>query len=303
MTSCSFTDRVRTVLARAQDEAKRLGHDYVAPEHILIALLHEPDGVAWAVLLNLGAVPEDLVKKTEAAAGRPTRRVPGGKELAYTSMAKRVLELSVAAARRLGHDYVGTEHVLLGLLGDTRLRSREVLESAGVTLDVAESAVGHLLDGARASGPGTRAAFMGGADVSPPATSESPVWFLKLDGSASTPIYEQIVARVEEAVATGKLAEGERMPTVRDLAEELSIAPGTVARAYSDLESRGVLETAGARGTRVANRKKSAAAVPEAELEGLLKPVVVAAFHLGATAKQLRDALNGAMRGILSGLL
>jgi hypothetical protein len=64
-----------------------------------------------------------------------------------------------------------------------------------------------------------------------------------------------------------------------------------------------VLETAGARGTRVANRKKSAAAVPEAELEGLLKPVVVAAFHLGATAKQLRDALNGAMRGILSDLL
>jgi DNA-binding transcriptional regulator YhcF (GntR family) len=286
-----------------------LEHPYVAPEHILLSLLRVTDGrLAHAVLRALGASPDNVIAIAERVAARGAGRIPIG-ELPYTSHAKRVLDLSVTAARRLGHDHVGTEHLLLGLLGDGRLRSREILAEAGVTPEAAEAEVRRMVGGPEASarpeetGAAAFASREGRGTRVAPAAPDSAVWFLELDTSSATPIYEQIVARVEEAVATGKLGAGERMPTVRDLAEELSIAPGTVARAYSDLESRGVLETAGARGTRVANRKKSAAAVPEAELEGLRKAVVVAAFHLGATAKQLRDALNGAMRGILSGLL
>jgi GntR family transcriptional regulator len=90
---------------------------------------------------------------------------------------------------------------------------------------------------------------------------------------------------------------------VRRLAEELDIAPGTVARAYSELERLGVVVTEGARGTRVAKQPKTP--LPEAErpetLEGLLRPVAVAAFHLGATGEELRDALDRAMHGIFNG--
>jgi GntR family transcriptional regulator len=87
---------------------------------------------------------------------------------------------------------------------------------------------------------------------------------------------------------------------VRQLADDADIAPGTVARAYSELESKGVVMTEGARGTRVASRSAAAADASdrEAMLAGLLRPVAVAAFHLGAGAKELRLALEEAMRGI-----
>ncbi len=108
------------------------------------------------------------------------------------------------------------------------------------------------------------------------------------------------MAQVQEAVATGRLQPGERLPPVRRLADQLDIAPGTVARAYGELERLGMVVTEGARGTRVAERKQNP--LPEAErpdtLVGLLRPVAVAAFHLGATAAELRTALEEAMRDI-----
>ena len=108
------------------------------------------------------------------------------------------------------------------------------------------------------------------------------------------------MAQIQEAVATGTLRPGDRLPPVRQLADQLEIAPGTVARAYSELERRGIVVTDGARGTRVAERpRKPVAANSRSEdLVGLLRPVVVAAFHLGATAEELRRALEEAMRGI-----
>jgi DNA-binding transcriptional regulator YhcF (GntR family) len=87
---------------------------------------------------------------------------------------------------------------------------------------------------------------------------------------------------------------------VRQLADELDIAPGTVARAYSELERRGVVVTDGARGTRVAERERPPAPDRPETLTGLLRPVAVAAYHMGATAQELRAALERAMHGILA---
>jgi DNA-binding transcriptional regulator YhcF (GntR family) len=95
---------------------------------------------------------------------------------------------------------------------------------------------------------------------------------------------------------------GERLPSVRDLAAELGIAPGTVARAYSELESRGVVETEGARGTRVAPRQSGAGRSrksPADFLERAFRRIVVGAFHRGATAQEVTTALERAMKGIL----
>jgi GntR family transcriptional regulator len=122
------------------------------------------------------------------------------------------------------------------------------------------------------------------------------------DSSRSQSIYEQLVAQTKEGVATGKLQPNDRLPTVRQLADELDIAPGTVARAYGELERLGVVVTEGKRGTRVAPRERPG--VPENErpatLVGLLRPVAVAAFHLGGTAPELREALEIAMKDIFN---
>ena len=123
---------------------------------------------------------------------------------------------------------------------------------------------------------------------------------ITLDDASNCSIYEQIVQQVQEAVATGTLRSGERLPTVRQLADQLDIAPGTVSRSYSELERLGLVVTEGSKGTRVAERPGRGA--PEDErmqtLTGLLRPVAVAGFHLGGTAAELRDALEAAMRDI-----
>jgi len=132
----------------------------------------------------------------------------------------------------------------------------------------------------------------------PDGTGDS-VWFLQIEPGTQTPIYEQIIASIEEAVATNLLLPGERLPAVRDLAAELSVAPGTVARAYSALEQRGVLETGGARGTRVAERPpRSPAKTLQPTLTDLLRPVAVAAYHMGARAQDVQAALDKAMLDI-----
>ena len=123
---------------------------------------------------------------------------------------------------------------------------------------------------------------------------------MHIDDASDRSIYEQIVEQVQEQVAVGALVAGERLPTVRRLADSLDVAPGTVGRAYRELERLGLVTTQGARGTRVAARARAASPDPErAEtLTGLLRPVAVAGFHLGASAEEMRGALERAMGGI-----
>jgi DNA-binding transcriptional regulator YhcF (GntR family) len=225
-------------------------------------------------------------------------------ELPYTSRGKKVLELSMAAARQMGHQHVGTEHLLLGLIMEERSGAAQALVDAGITLDEARQTVLGRLDEARRPVQGWSRGSVEG--VAPPSARGSgghrdSVWFLEVDQDSPTPLYEQIVARLEEAVATGRLEPGERLPSVRDLAAEVGIAPGTVARAYSELEARGVVVTEGARGTRVASDPPAgkASSPDRSFLERLLRRPVVAAFHRGASAQQMREALDRAMQGIL----
>ena len=130
----NFTDRVRKVLAMAREEAIRLQHDYVGTEHILLGVIREGEGVAAAVLANLTADFDELTRLIEENVqhGKGTSTVG---ELPYTSRAKKVLEYAMAEARELNHSYVGTEHLLLGLLREEKGLAAKVLGGLGIGLD------------------------------------------------------------------------------------------------------------------------------------------------------------------------
>jgi len=132
-----FTERARKVLTLAQEEAQRLNHNYIGTEHILLGLVREGDGVAVKVLSNLGADPDKVRGAVEFIIGRGERAVSG--EIGLTPRAKRVIELAVDEARRLNHNYIGTEHLLLGLLREAEGAAASVLESLGVNLDKARA--------------------------------------------------------------------------------------------------------------------------------------------------------------------
>jgi len=140
----NFTDRVRKVLAMAREEAVRLQHDYVGTEHILLGLIREGEGVAAAVLMNLSVDLDQVQERTEEQVRKGKAGATMG-ELPYTSRAKKVLEFSVAEAREMSHSYVGTEHLLLGLLREEKGVAAQVLESLGVTLEQAREQTLKLL--------------------------------------------------------------------------------------------------------------------------------------------------------------
>jgi ATP-dependent Clp protease ATP-binding subunit ClpA len=146
MNGYNFTDRVRRVLQMARDQAARLQHEYVGTEHLLLALVLEGEGVAAAALTNLNidledvrGYIEDTVKKGTAAA-RAT-----GPDFPYTSRAKKILEFSMAEARDLNHSYVGTEHLLLGILREEKGIGAQALIEMGLTLEITRAEVLRLL--------------------------------------------------------------------------------------------------------------------------------------------------------------
>ncbi len=140
----NFTDRVRKVLAMAREEAIRLQHDYVGTEHVLLGLIREGEGVAAAVLTNLAADLDEIQRLVEqhVRKGKSTATIG---ELPYTSRAKKVLEYAMAEARELNHSYVGTEHLLLGLLREEKGLAAKVLGELGIGLEDARSETLKLL--------------------------------------------------------------------------------------------------------------------------------------------------------------
>jgi ATP-dependent Clp protease ATP-binding subunit ClpC len=140
----NFTDRVRKVLAMAREEAIRLQHDYVGTEHILLGLIREGEGVAAAVLMNLNVDLEQIHERIEESVRKGKATIALG-ELPYTSRAKKVLEYAMAEARELNHSYVGTEHLLLGLLREEKGIAAVVLNSLGVSLEDARAETLKLL--------------------------------------------------------------------------------------------------------------------------------------------------------------
>ncbi len=145
MNGYNFTDRVRKVLQMAREEAARLHHEYVGTEHILLGLIREGEGVAAAVLTNLGVELEEVQQKIEETVKKGKAAAAAGPELPYTSRAKKVLELAMMEARELNHSYVGTEHLLLGLLREEKGIAAQVLADAGITLEQARAETLRLL--------------------------------------------------------------------------------------------------------------------------------------------------------------
>lgn len=139
-----FSERARRSLTRAQEEAQRFGHSYIDTEHILLGLIADEESVASKVLVNLGVAPSKIRAGVEFVVGRGERSSIG--EVGLTPRAKRVIELAVDEARRLSHSYIGTEHLLLGLLREREGGAVGVLESFGVTLERAQAEINNLLN-------------------------------------------------------------------------------------------------------------------------------------------------------------
>jgi ATP-dependent Clp protease ATP-binding subunit ClpC len=138
-----FTKRARRVLSLAQEEAQRLNHNYIGTEHLLLGLVREENGVAVRVLRELGVDPRQIRERVERTVGRGQRASYG--KLSLTPRTKRVIELAVDEARRLGHHYIGTEHLLLGLVREGEGVAVDVLKGLGVSLDKVRSQTARVM--------------------------------------------------------------------------------------------------------------------------------------------------------------
>ena len=138
-----FTDRARRVVVLAQDEARRLNHDYIGTEHLLLGLVQEGEGVAAQALEALGIGLDAVRHQVEEIVGRG-KDTPGG-HIPFTPRAKKVLELSLREALQLGHDYIGTEHILLGLIREGEGVAAQVLVALGADLNLVRQQVVQLL--------------------------------------------------------------------------------------------------------------------------------------------------------------
>ncbi len=145
-----FTERARRVLSLAQEEAQRFNHNYIGTEHLLLGLVREGDGLAAKVLSNLGVELNKVRSAVEFIIGRGDR--PSSGDVGLTPRAKKVIELAVDEARRLNHHYIGTEHLLLGLVREGEGIAAGVLESLGVNLEKVRTETTRILS---QSGPQT----------------------------------------------------------------------------------------------------------------------------------------------------
>src|SRR5450759_4584606 len=138
-----FTDHARASLTLAQDEAQCFNHSYIGTEHLLLGMLRVDDCKATTVLRNLGVEPIQVRAAVESVIGRGDRPVPA--QVGLTPLAKRVIELAIDEARRMDHHYIGTEHLLLGLVREGEGIAAGVLESLRVNLDKVRHEVIRLL--------------------------------------------------------------------------------------------------------------------------------------------------------------
>jgi len=180
-----FTDRARRVLVLAQEEARLLNHSFIGTEHILLGLIHEGEGVAAKALEQLGVSLEAVREKVEETIGlsgtAPTGSPP------FTPRAKKVLELSLREALQLGHNYIGTEHMLLGLVREGEGVAAQVLVSLGADLAKVRQQVIQLLSG-----------YQGGKESSGPASaSESP--------TGGSPVLDQFGRNLTQLARDNKL--------------------------------------------------------------------------------------------------
>src|SRR5665648_952748 len=166
-----FTDRARRVVVLAQEEARMLNHNYIGTEHILLGLIHEGEGVAAKSLENLGISLDAVREQVQEIIGQG-QQAPSG-HIPFTPRAKKVLELSLREALQLGHNYIGTEHILLGLIREGEGVAAQVLQQLGAELQKVRQTVIQLLSGpgggeeqqAKSGGSGGRESSSSGSTV------------------------------------------------------------------------------------------------------------------------------------------
>ena len=197
MNGYNFTERVRKVLAMAREEAERLRHEYVGTEHILLGLIREGEGVAAAVLQNLSVDLDEIQQKIEDTVKKGKAAAATGPDLPYTSRAKKVLELAMAEARDLTHNYVGTEHLLLGLLREEKGIAAQVLTDAGINLDAARAETLRLL--------GTDMPQGGAAPTSSSSTAGAPASTGKGEKKSKTPALDHFCRDLTQLAAESQL--------------------------------------------------------------------------------------------------
>ncbi|MFC2011673.1 ATP-dependent Clp protease ATP-binding subunit [Chloroflexota bacterium] len=173
-----FSERARRVLTSAQEEAQNLNHSYIGTEHILLGLIREEEGMAAKILNNLGVSLGKVRSAVEFIIGRGEKTSTS--EIGLTPRAKRVIELAIDEARHLGHNYIGTEHILLGLLHEGEGVAAGVLDSFGITLEQARTETGNVLS---QSGPRARHARP----------------------TSRTPVLDQLSVDLTVAASSGKL--------------------------------------------------------------------------------------------------
>ncbi len=201
MNGYNFTERVRKVLAMAREEAARLHHEYVGTEHILLGLIREGEGVAAAVLQNLNVDLDEIQQKIEDTVKKGKAAQATGPDLPYTSRAKKVLELAMAEARELNHSYVGTEHLLLGLVREEKGIAAQVLTDTGVNLEAARAETLRLLGNEAPQAQAGGTADKGGSGQSP----TPPAGGGKGEKKSKTPALDHFCRDLTALAAEGQL--------------------------------------------------------------------------------------------------
>ena len=192
----NFTERVRWALGLAREEAARLHHPYVGTEHVLLGLLRQDSSVALSVIESFGVAPGELRARVEQLAGRGRDDFEARTDLPYDSRAKKALELAMAEARRLDHAYVGTQHLLLGLIREENGIATAALVEYGLTLDATRQRTLEVLDAGKQDDDGIR-----GHDAS---IAASRAWARKRASSVAGSEFasRSLAASVIEALAT-----------------------------------------------------------------------------------------------------
>jgi ATP-dependent Clp protease ATP-binding subunit ClpC len=269
-----FTDRARRVMDLAQEEARMFSHNYIGTEHLLLGLIHEGEGVAAQALESLGISLEAVRQRVEEIIGlgqqAPSGRIP------FTPRAKKVLELARREAFQLGHRYIGTEHLLLGMIREGEGVAAQVLAGLGADLNGVRQQVIRLLHGSQGQDEPESAR---GARQRPP-------------GRRQRGLLPEVLARVE-SIDSQLSAIGQRMgagPETGDLDQQIAQARRgkEAAAGEEDYESAAALRDTERQllADKAARQQQWAAAHPEiASLTGEL-------HRLGEEVRRLRDFLR-----------
>ncbi|HEX2740084.1 MAG TPA: Clp protease N-terminal domain-containing protein, partial [Rubrobacter sp.] len=191
-----FTERARKVVVLAQDEARHFNHNYIGTEHLLLGLLREDEGVAAQALSSLNVSLDEVREQVESIVGYGEEGT--GAQAPFTPRSKKVLELALREALQLGHNYIGTEHILLGLVRESEGVAARVLSNLDVDPDKVRREVVRRLGGGRSRSRGGGEAGGRGAEAKRPKTRQLDQYGRNLTAYAEEDKLDPVIGRSQE---------------------------------------------------------------------------------------------------------